>query len=482
MTSVTSGPYYRDTDPVAGIDLNGNIFLNTLPAIEPAFGNGAVTVSRSTNGGASFAAPVEVYRPPDDTLQPDKNWMAINTFAGTATAGRIVVTFTLFTLDPYPIVSSYSDDGGQSWSTLAYVTPSTYYAQGSQPVFLPNGNLAVVFWNFDGDQLESVTSADGGASYGTPHVIAPVTRYNVPGIRTGSFLPSATADRTNGYLYVTYQAAYQGAPRIMFTKSTNGGTAWTAPQPVSDNSTNAPVFNPAVSVSPDGQVVAITFYDERVNAGQNYLVDLFLAQSFDGGATWQPNLRVSQVSTDASLAPLTGSGYMIGDYLGVAGSSGPDVPVVPVWIDTRSGNPDPYIARVGMAPQLTFGSWRAARLSASQIANPAIGSEGADPDGDGLPNLLEYALGKSPLTPDPSGLVVGAAAGELTLTYPRLGAATDVTLEPWWSGDLANPSVWSNSGVTESLLSDDGTIQLWKATVPMDSSPGMFFLLRAARP
>jgi len=36
-----------------------------------------------------------------------------------------------------------------------------------------------------------------------------------------------------------------------------------------------------------------------------YLIDLFLAQSFDGGTTWQQNLRLSTVSTDARLAPLT---------------------------------------------------------------------------------------------------------------------------------------------------------------------------------
>jgi hypothetical protein len=80
------------------------------------------------------------------------------------------------------------------------------------------------------------------------------------------------------------------------------------------------------------------------------LVDLYSTQSLDGGGTWQPNFRVTSVSTNASLAPLTGTGYMLGDYLGVADPTNANVPSVPVWIDTRTGDPDPFIARVASSP------------------------------------------------------------------------------------------------------------------------------------
>src|SRR2546422_7052795 len=63
-----------------------------------------------------------------------------------------------------------------------------------------------------------------------------------------------------------------------------------------------------------------------------------------GGVTWQPNLRLTTVSSDVRLAPLTSTGYMLGDYMGLASSIGLDVPAVPVWVDTRTGNPDPFIA------------------------------------------------------------------------------------------------------------------------------------------
>jgi hypothetical protein len=96
LTQASGGPYFRATDPVAGIDLAGNVYLNTLVATDANFNNGVIVVSRSTNGGTSFGAPVVVYQPPNNNFFPDKNWMAVNTFSGTATAGRIVVTFSLF--------------------------------------------------------------------------------------------------------------------------------------------------------------------------------------------------------------------------------------------------------------------------------------------------------------------------------------------------------------------------------------------------
>src|SRR5437667_11982759 len=144
-----------------------------------------------------------------------------------------------------------------------------------------------------------------------------------------------------------------------------------------------------------------------MNGGNTNLVDLFLAQSFDGGATWQPNLRVSSVSSDVRLAPLTSTGYMLGDYLGIAPSTSADVPAVPIWVDTRGTSPDPFIARVGMARQLTFASWRAARFSLAQINDPMIGGVGADPDGDRAVNLVEYGLGLDPRAADGGVLVAG---------------------------------------------------------------------------
>ncbi len=405
LTTASGGAYARATDPVAAVDLGGNVYLNTLVTTPPNFDTGVarVVISKSTNGGATFAAPVTVYLPPNSNVFPDKNWMAINTFSGTTTAGRIVVTFTLFGTGGSAggqIVRSYSDNGGNTWSPVGAVT-ATNNAQGSQPVFLPNGKLAVIFWNFTSNTLQLVVSNDGGVTFAAAKLITSVSEYDEPSIRTGSFLPSAVADRTNGNIYVVYQARNaSGNPKIAFTKSTDGGNTWSSPIAISDNPVGSGVFNPAINTSPDGQTLTAVFYDHRNNPGSNVLVDLYLAQSFDGGATWKPNIRLTSVSTDASLAPLTESGYMLGDYMGVGETTNANIPAVPVWVDTRTGNPDPFIARVGIAPQVDFTSWEAARLSSHQINDPARGGQAGDADTDGEDNFSEFQSMTDPNDPN----------------------------------------------------------------------------------
>ena len=86
---------------------------------------------------------------------------------------------------------------------------------------------------------------------------------------------------------------------------------------------------------------------------------------------------------------------MIGDYLGIAPTTEPDVPAVPVWVDTRTGNPDPFITRVGIAPEVDFTSFQASRLSLAQIDNPDLGGTGGDADGDGENNLSNFFPGPS---------------------------------------------------------------------------------------
>lgn len=218
-------------------------------------------VSRSSDGGKTFKAPVVAYQSATSDDFPDKNWLAVNTFG--PNPGRLIATFTLFSntagVTRSPIMRVLSDDGGRTWSRPAYIHPSNYEVQGSQPVFLPNNRLAIVYWNFNftndrsNDFLECVISNNGGVTFGAPKFITAVEYYAPRGIRTGAFLPSATTDRTTGNLYVVYQAVGPGgAARVLFTKSTDAGNTWSTPVAASDNPGTTSVFNPAIATSPDG--------------------------------------------------------------------------------------------------------------------------------------------------------------------------------------------------------------------------------------
>jgi len=466
LTTAVGGPYPRASDPVAGIDLNGTMYLTTIAIVDVAQTMSAITLSRSTNGGETFNAPIEALRSPNSSIFLDKEWLAVNTFSNTPTAGRLVITYSRFDRlnGGSPQARLYSDNGGTTWSSSVNITPTFTDAQGSQPVFLPDGKLAVVYFDFSFEDptyshIRVALSTNGGDTFTYSNQVAKVLPFDPEDIRSGTVLPSATGNRSNNTLYVVYQGLYPDdialarGPRILFTKSTDAGVTWSLPKPVSDNPTNTAVFNAAIAASPDGQTLTVSFYDGRMNPSNHFLVDLFMAQSFDGGATWQPNIRVTPGSSDVRLAPLTQAGYMLGDYLGIAPTTSPDVPTVPVFIDTRTGNPDPFIARVGVSSNLTFGAWRAARLSLAEINTPALGEPGVDFESDHISNALEYAFGLNPRVADkPVYNLLGFVGGSFMASYQRLRATSDLTYTWLASSNLVNwvPDV----GITSTIVTN----------------------------
>ncbi len=443
IRALDDGPFDRASDPVAGVDLSGTIYLNTLAIRQTTAGlHTTLVLTRSRDGGQSFSKPLTVVTSATDAVFPDKNWMAVNTFARTATANRIAVTYTSFettdTVQISPIKVTWSDDEGGSWSAPKAISPDS--CQGSQPVFLPDGSLAVVYFNFSspvGNRLEIAHSPDGGTTFAPPQPIATVRLYDDPVARDGSFLPSATADRTLGLVYVTYQELRSGnRPSIMFTRSSDRGKSWTTPITINDTPNNRSVFNPAIAVSPDGQHVTVAFCDKRHDDGSGRWVNLYVTQSFDGGATWAPNLRVSEISSDLNLAPLTPAGRMLGDYHGLVPALDLRAPGLAIWVDTRTSNPDPFVSTVARARGSTFEAWRRLAFTTAELADLLVSGAAADLDGDGWPNLFEYASGLSPHVAESNPVRASVGSGMFTVEFEAMRSAEDVRWVWHESADL----------------------------------------------
>jgi hypothetical protein len=114
-----------------------------------------------------------------------------------------------------------------------------------------------------------------------------------------------------------------------------------------------------------------------------------------------------------------------------------------------------------------FDNWRKAKFTTSDLTNPLISGDGADPDNDGIKNLVEFYTNRDPKTANANPIVSGSetTGGQkyLTLTYDRV-PNNGLTGIPQTSGDLSGAG-W-HSGPTyfqESILSDTGLIQSVKA-------------------
>lgn len=106
-------------------------------------------------------------------------------------------------------------------------------------------------------------------------------------------------------------------------------------------------------------------------------------------------------------------------------------------------------------PVSAVAQWRATHFGVN-AGTPGIAGPAADPDGDQIANLVEYALALDPLAPSAGGLpsasvVTVTGDGYLAITFPRATMATDATVAVEVSADLATwtpGSTYSAAGST----------------------------------
>lgn len=107
----------------------------------------------------------------------------------------------------------------------------------------------------------------------------------------------------------------------------------------------------------------------------------------------------------------------------------------------------------------------------------------ADPDGDGVPNALEYALGLNPNVASTSGLPrfsLGTDAGETygALTFTRVKAATDIEYLPSVRSDLSS-GAWTTLTEAVSVVDHGETETVtMRDSVPHATSTARFFQFR----
>ena len=397
---LTGGPYGGGGDPAVAFDSRGKVFYAGLGfnRNDPASG---VEVSTGTiaGGNLTWSQPAWVTQTNNNAVFNDKEWIAADHYAASPYRDRVYVSYTRFIFSASgnyvqsPIFSSYSSDGGQTFSSPHSISDNVLYGQGSRPVVAPDGTV-YIFW--DGstrlastDSIYMVKSTDGGVTWSAPSAVAPLqdigtlkdTRFRVnsyPAVAAGpdgslyTTWTSSTKDTATTYDSSSFCASAAAEPvgchaQAVYSKSSDGGATWSAPEAVpGTTATRLPVgyggsvrktlsapaavpadsVFPAVSVSSTGNVYFSTYLADVVSPWQtcakydpNGSVNCLAPGPYINNS--KLNYIVSKLggaTKVATTAPINTRyqfrGGFIGDYTDLA--VGSDDVAHPLWTDTNN--------------------------------------------------------------------------------------------------------------------------------------------------
>ena len=131
-----------------------------------------------------------------------------------------------------------------------------------------------------------------------------------------------------------------------------------------------------------------------------------------------------------------------------------------------------------------YEGWLLSNFSNSAVTNPALEAEvwggHADPDRDGLKNLLEYFIGSDPQLANPEGaLLMPEISGDrISVEFRQSLRAIGVIGQVEWSDDMVN---WSRIGIEQVPLGEDVTHATVRASKAVGSARKAYFRLTVQR-
>jgi hypothetical protein len=340
VNSEPPGPYQRASDPAVAYDRKHDAWLISSLALNGGTGV-AVLVSRSTDGGLTWDAPIVVS---STSGFYDKNWIACDNDAASAYYGRCYTTWDeAFSGDL--LLSSTSKDGGKTWGS-PQTTKDNATGLGGQPLVQPTGEVIVPTLSAFADQILSYRSINGGQSWQASVPVANISEHGVAGNLRTLPLPSAEIDGS-GKVYTVWQdcrfRSGCSSNDIVMSTSKDGKT-WTAPVriPIDPVSSTVDHFIPGIAVdratSGNSTRLALTYYFyPDANCSQSTCqLSVGFVSSIDGGAHWSSPQTLAGPMAIADLAS-TSQGFMVGDYISTSFSGDNAVPVYAVARPKKDG-------------------------------------------------------------------------------------------------------------------------------------------------
>lgn len=368
VTAATGGPatWERASDPVVAFGPGGVVYVSTL--VFNLDCDSAVLISKSVDGGKTFAKPTTAHRSATCDVDDDKNWIVVDNGAKSPHRGRLYQFWTPFLADIFGLADGspqalvYSDDGGATWSDPVNVSPPHGNTQNSQPMLKPNGTIIDTYLDYgpngsdegseaaearEGDKakkktvpsraaatrsaatrpaatakasaapaypkLVATTSTDGGATWSSAKTITRDLGDGPPDFRC--CLASAIADPVTGELHATWNSI--DATAVKMSSSTDG-KHWSAPVVV--NRRDKSLLGVSSDVSAYNGTVSVAYGLTNANTKSGRFGRQFVATSRDGGRHFAVPTAVGP-QINYAYAAFAG-GIFAGDYIGTAITKG----------------------------------------------------------------------------------------------------------------------------------------------------------------
>ncbi len=329
------------SDPVFDADSRGTFYYNSLTVVGPDF---ECDVFKSFDGGATWDAGTFAQG-------GDKQWMAIDKTGGMGD-GHIYADWTSsYSICP-PGFFTRSVDTGASYEDCSTIPDDPFW--GTLDVG-PDGELYVIGVGFPDFVLSKSTSArDSGQVVSWDFTTTVPLDGEISAFvgdsspNPGGLLGEAwvavdhSTGPTRGNVYALCSVdRYSTSDQldVMFARSTDGGSTWSSPVRVNDDTTDtAWQWFGTMSVSPNGRIDVI-WLDTRDDPG-GLNSSLYYSSSVDAGNSWSKNQRLSE-----AFDPHVGwpQQQKMGDYFDmVSDESGANI----AWAGTFNGEEDVYYGRI----------------------------------------------------------------------------------------------------------------------------------------
>jgi len=198
--------------------------------------------------------------------------------------------------------------------------------------------------------------------------------------------------------------------------------------------------------------------------------------------TWSPvsgatAYRVKRATVAGGPYATIATGLAATSYTDAALTNGATYRYVVSAINSLTESPDS--AEVSATPLSPAQSWRQLHFGTTSATGDA--ADQADPDGDGVVNLLERAFGGAPLVAE-ADLVprIDTSSPTLSLVYRRAAAATDLAFTVQETTDLA--AGWTTATGSAQIVSDANGVQHLRFTRPLGADARLFLRVLVTAP